>query len=126
MAIIIQAKGVLVAPAKTATNPIPANNPTGKGTNNDKALPKVAPIKNNGVTSPPLNPAESVRKVNAIFKAKSYIGNCASKDATIVGIPNPIYLVVPIAKTAKATMLPPITGRKGGYLIFDLKMEVVK
>jgi hypothetical protein len=28
---------------KTATKPIPANNPMGKGTTNDKALPKVAP-----------------------------------------------------------------------------------
>ncbi|MNL77682.1 hypothetical protein D3C87_2039160 [compost metagenome] len=66
-----QAIGVLAAPAKTATKPIPANKPTGKGKNKDKALPKVAPIKNKGVTSPPLKPAPNVRAVNKIFQAKS-------------------------------------------------------
>ena len=114
MAMNVHAIGVLVAPAKTATNPIPANNAVGSGINKLKALPKVAPIKNKGVTSPPLNPAANVSMVNAILMAKSYIGNCVSKEATIVGIPNPIYLVVPIAKTATATKIPPINGRNGG------------
>lgn len=50
----VQAIGVLVAPAKTATNPSPANRLMGNGMIKDKALPKVAPTKNKGVTSPPL------------------------------------------------------------------------
>ena len=57
----------MVAPAKTATNPIPAKSATGKGKKSDKALPKVAPIKNNGVTSPPLKPAPKVNPVNKIL-----------------------------------------------------------
>ena len=69
--IIVQAIGVCVAPEKTATNPIPAKRAMGKGTIRDKALPRVAPIKNSGVTSPPLNPAPSVNPVNNIFRRKS-------------------------------------------------------
>ena len=73
---MVQAKGVFVAPEKTATKPIPANKAVGNGMNKLKALPKVAPIKNRGVTSPPLKPHESVITVKAIFNAKSYHGNC--------------------------------------------------
>ena len=67
----VQAIGVWVAPEKTATNPIPANKAIGKGTITDKALPKVAPTKKRGVTSPPLNPAPSVKPVKSIFRRKS-------------------------------------------------------
>ena len=59
-----QANGVLVAPANTAMKPIAANSPIGRGTIPKRAFPRVAPIKNNGVTSPPLNPAERVKVVN--------------------------------------------------------------
>ena len=111
---MLQAKGVLVAPANTATKPIPASKPVGNGTKYDKAFPNAAPMKKRGVTSPPLNPAANVRIVKAIFKAKSNGGRCCPKEATMVGIPNPIYLVVPIAHTASATMIPPINGRRGG------------
>ena len=65
--ITVQAIGVWVAPEKTATNPSPAKKAIGKGTITDRALPKVAPTKNNGVTSPPLNPAPNVNPVNSIF-----------------------------------------------------------
>ena len=57
----VQAIGVLVAPAKTATNPSPANRLIGNGMIKDKALPKVAPTKNKGVTSPPLKPTPIVK-----------------------------------------------------------------
>ena len=53
MPINTQAIGVFVAPAKTATKPIPANKPMGKGIIPLNALPKVAPIKNKGVTGSP-------------------------------------------------------------------------
>ena len=69
--IIVQAIGVFVAPAKTATKPIPANNGIGKGINQIRTFPKVAPIKNKGVTSPPLKPAPSVKEVSSIFRKKS-------------------------------------------------------
>ena len=72
---IVQANGVLVAPANTATNPMPVKSAIGNGMNKDNALPKAAPIKNNGVTSPPLKPAANVMIVKAIFNAKSYAGN---------------------------------------------------
>ena len=61
MPISVQAIGVFVAPEKTATNPIPAIRPIGSGKTRLSALPKVAPIKNNGVTSPPLNPTPIVK-----------------------------------------------------------------
>ena len=69
--IILHARGVWVAPEKTATKPIPAKSAIGNGINTDNALPKVAPIKNNGVTSPPLNPAPSVKLVHTNFIKKS-------------------------------------------------------
>ena len=67
----IQAIGVFAAPAKTAKNPIPANKLKGNGTNQIKAFPSVAPIKNKGVTSPPLKPAPRVKAVNKSFIMKS-------------------------------------------------------
>ena len=63
--------GVWVAPENTATNPIPVKNANGSGINKDNALPKVAPIKNNGVTSPPLKPAPRVKLVKSIFSRKA-------------------------------------------------------
>ncbi|MCY1551734.1 hypothetical protein D9M68_880840 [compost metagenome] len=71
MPITVQASGVLVAPANTATKPIPASKACGKGIIKDNALPSVAPMKNKGVTSPPLNPADKVITVSNIFNAKS-------------------------------------------------------
>ena len=68
---IVDATGVLLAPENSATNPIPANNAIGRGTNQTKALPSVAPMKNKGVTSPPLNPAPIVNEVKRIFRRKS-------------------------------------------------------
>ena len=114
----VQAIGVCVAPEKTATNPIPAKNDMGKGTIRDKALPSVAPTKNRGVTSPPLNPAPSVNPVNNIFKRKSYQAFGLEKESTIAGIPKPIYFVVPIKNMAAANMIPPTKGRSGGKDMF--------
>ena len=67
----VQAIGVFVAPAKTATNPMPASNPMGNGINQMSTFPKAAPIKNRGVTSPPLKPAPRVKEVNRSFNRKS-------------------------------------------------------
>ena len=69
--IIEQANGVLVDPENTPTNPNPANNIKGKGMYIDRKLVSVAPIKNKGVTSPPLNPMLKVNEVKIIFNKKS-------------------------------------------------------
>ncbi|MNR61574.1 hypothetical protein D3C85_1833620 [compost metagenome] len=61
-----------VAPENTATNPKPAKKAIGIGIMINNALPKAAPIKNNGVTSPPLKPAPKVKLVNKILRRKSY------------------------------------------------------
>lgn len=120
----VQAIGVLVAPAKTATKPIPASNATGSGKNINSALPKVAPIKNNGVTSPPLKPTPKVKAVISNLIAKSEAGKLMLKASTMVGIPSPINFVEPIKNTKSAMKIPPIKGRSGGYeIILDEKDE---
>src|ERR1700712_3538044 len=67
MPIIVHARGVLVAPAKSAINPSPANKSTGAPSTTPSTCPSVAPMKNNGVTSPPLNPLPSVTAVKSSF-----------------------------------------------------------
>ena len=51
--IIKHAIGALVAPEKTTTRPNAAENAKGKPSIFYKVAPSVAPITNNGVTSPP-------------------------------------------------------------------------
>lgn len=67
---MVQAMGVLVAPAKTAIKPSPANKSTGAPVNTAMVLPKAAPIKNSGVTSPPLKPIPNVMAVNNNFQSQ--------------------------------------------------------
>ena len=88
----VHAIGELVEPEKTATNPIPAKKPMGSGINELNELPKVAPIKNKGVTSPPLKPALNVKTVKPNFNAKTSNPCLLEKDATIVSSPSPAYL----------------------------------
>ena len=110
-----------VAPANTATKPIPANKAIGSGINQIKILPNVAPIKNSGVTSPPLKPALKVKLVNKIFKAKSKLPAGVLKASTMEGIPNPIYFVELVSTINKAMNMPPIKGRNGSNFIFENK-----
>ena len=70
----VQAMGVLVAPAKTAMKPRPANKSTGAPNNRASVYPKVAPMKNRGVTSPPLNPIPNVMAVNSSFQHHAHAG----------------------------------------------------
>lgn len=81
--------GVLVAPANTATNPIPARNAVGKGMIMESALPNVAPMKNRGVTSPPLNPDEMVNTVSPSLMRNDKELEGDSNDPTICSIPSP-------------------------------------
>ena len=68
----VHAIGVFVAPANTATKPMPVINDKGSGMMADKALPKVAPTKKRGVTSPPLKPTPMVSVVRNNLMRKSY------------------------------------------------------
>ncbi len=124
--IIVQAIGVWVAPEKTDTKPTPAKSAIGIGINIDNALPKVAPTKNKGVTSPPLKPAPKVNPVNRILSRKSYHSLGFENESTITGTPSPENLVKPKPAMAAAKMTPPITGRSGGYLMFLEKSEPQK
>lgn len=65
------AKGVFEAAPKTATIPIPAKNGIGRGMIKESELPSVAPIKNNGVTSPPLKPTDKEIIVSDNFMKKA-------------------------------------------------------
>ncbi len=109
----VHAIGVLVAPANTATNPMPAMNDTDNGMIADNALPKVAPTKKRGVTSPPLNPTPIVNVVKISFSRKSYHICVSENEFTMTGIPSPIYLVVPMIHTHNAMHTPPISGLNG-------------
>ena len=68
--ISVQASGVLLAPANTATKPRAANNPGGAPISPAKAFPSAAPMKNKGVTSPPLKPELTVTAVKTSFQAQ--------------------------------------------------------
>jgi hypothetical protein len=109
---------VFAAPENTATNPIAASKEEGKGRMWDKALPNVDPMKNRGVTSPPLKLAPSVTAVNTNLPAKSYTGSFVLKEATIVGMPKPMYFVVPRPMTAAVTIRPPTNGRNGAEAMY--------
>ena len=50
---IVHASSTFAAPANTATNPTAASNATGRCNGAANAAPRVAPITNSGVTSPP-------------------------------------------------------------------------
>ena len=88
--ITMEAMAQCVAPANTATKPIPARSAMGSGINQIRILPSVAPIKNKGVTSPPLNPALKVKLVKSNFMAKSKFPAGDIKAFEIEGIPKPI------------------------------------
>ena len=85
--ITMEAMEQWVAPANTATKPIPASSAIGSGINQIRIFPKVAPIKNRGVTSPPLKPALKVKLVNKILIAKSKYPAWEINAFEIVGIP---------------------------------------
>ena len=98
----------LVAPLKTATSPMPAHSAMGKGINQINIFPKVAPIKNKGVTSPPLKPALKVKLVKINLMAKSNWPALFINASWIVGIPNPMNFVLLNTTINNAIIIPPI------------------
>lgn len=75
------------------------------------ALPNVAPIKNSGVTSPPLNPDCMVITVNTIFRMNNCKGAASLKLLMMDGMPRPARLLYALKNRKPATMVPPSTTR---------------
>ena len=121
MPITMEAMEQLVAPANTATNPIPARSAKGSGINQIRILPKVAPIKNKGVTSPPLKPALKVKLVRSNLRAKSKFPAGVRNAFEIEGMPRPINFVKLVNTINKAITIPPKNGRQGANFIFENK-----
>ena len=79
---IVQASGVFAAPANTATNPSAASRAGGTPSGPASAAPRVAPITNSGVTSPPTNPEPRVTAVNRSLRANAQVGTGAPARLT--------------------------------------------
>ena len=87
----------------------------------ERKLPKVAPIKNKLVTSPPLNPDPKVIAVKSNFKRKTYQFIGVVKDCWIVSSPRPIYLKVAREKVYITIANPPKNDYSGRKDIFFAK-----
>ena len=87
----MEAVGQLTQPQKTATRPMAALKPAGSPRSGPITQPKVAPMKKEGTTSPPLKPAPRVRAVKAIFqrKAVGWAWPCSTAARTM-SIPAPL------------------------------------
>lgn len=72
MPIAIGAKNVFVAAPNTLLYPSAATNNGSKPNAGAIITPRLDPIANNGVTSPPWKPADKVKMVKANFKIQSY------------------------------------------------------
>ncbi len=117
-----EAMGVLVAPAKTATRPIPANNDCGKGINQISTLPKVAPIKNNGVTSPPLKPKPMQKVVSKSLIKKSFACIGTINESEMLGNPKPINSLQSKNEYKRINASPAINGRKKLIFMYELRL----
>jgi len=84
-----QAMGVLVAPEKTAMKPSAARNGPYICSRPARECPRVEPITNKGVTSPPWNPEPRVIEVNRSFHKKANGETPSVNEEVIKGIPNP-------------------------------------
>lgn len=69
---MVQAMGVLVAPEKIATNPRQMKRSGGAPRRVARVLPRAAPMKKSGVTSPPLKPALRVMVVKRSFQSQAH------------------------------------------------------
>lgn len=95
----------------------------GKGIKPNNEAPNTAPIKNNGVTSPPLKPALKIKLVNSIFSKKSNEPCWCIKASWITGSPRPVIFSCPESSIKAVKIKPPITGLKIGALIFEKRIE---
>ena len=110
MPMMTEATGVRVAAAKSAIMEMPAKRSTGASSHHASEFPSAAPMKKRGVTSPPLNPAESVATVNTSFHSHAVAGAWvsgernlsllfadAAEDHVIAG--TEVVAVMPVVKT---------------------------
>jgi len=89
-AIMLAEIGVLAAPASKATSPIAEKVEGLSPKSFANKLPDVAPIKNIGVTMPPLPPKLRVIAVKIIFRINAYQTiSSPSRQEFIVSVPKP-------------------------------------
>ena len=84
------ARGVFAAPANTPANPKAASREKETGIIAPKALPKVEPIKTNGINSPPLKPDAMVREEKKLFKMGSRNEDIFTNASWMNSVPNPM------------------------------------
>ena len=89
----------------------------GRGMYNTSILPNVAPMKNKGVTSPPLKPTLKVKLVSNSFIKKSYCPAGFSKAFTISGMPNPIKELLEVDLYRTNNNSPPKKEMSSGLFI---------
>jgi hypothetical protein len=94
-----QPNGALEVPAKRHMSPHPDRRPIGRGIIKDKALPRVAPIKKRGVTSPPLKPALKIKVVRRSLPKKKGMGTTSVKARVMVGMPKPANSYASVTNT---------------------------
>lgn len=115
-AIMLAAIGVLAAPANTLTKPIAEKVAESTPKTCAKREPAVAPIKNMGVTIPPLPPKPSVTLVKTIFKINAYQTTfCPCRVAWMVFNPSLRYCVVNV-KVIPMSATPPIIPLNGVHM----------
>ncbi|GBE03712.1 hypothetical protein BMS3Abin09_00630 [bacterium BMS3Abin09] len=108
--------GVLAAPASTLTMPIAANIEEFCPVMKAKKVPAVAPMKNMGVTIPPLPQKERVMLVNTIFRRKSYVYISVEDNAwCMVSSPSPRYFV-DVIKARIISIQPPMSPLYGSHM----------
>lgn len=88
-AISSEVNGQFVTPQKTAIIPSAANMDGERCRIEPYRQPNVAPIKNEGTISPPLNPAAIVRTVNNSFIKNAYQTTFPESARIKIGIPAP-------------------------------------
>ena len=87
----IDAIGQLTAPQNTHTSPSAAANPAGMPSSPPSTQPSVAPMKNVGTTSPPLNPLPMVTAVNSSFQKNASGAACPPSMARVMtSMPAPL------------------------------------
>ncbi len=110
----VRAGGVFVAPANSATNPIAASNGPGTPRSCPSAAPRVAPITNSGVTSPPWTPEPDVRDVTAAWREGPAGDGAAHGDALADERQRQTEMVAAADQVGQAvTSTPPTSGRAG-------------
>ena len=103
-----EAMGQFVTPTNKPAIPQATAREVGKPKIWAKRFPKVAPIKRDGRTSPPLNPEPIQSAVRSIFIKNAYHTTSPSTALSITGIPAPRKSFVPRSIFITIKIIPPI------------------